>query len=220
MALAPHGFQLVPLATFGFTDDLQGPHRQQLRVSRPFCTDSSYASDDPKIDLEKFCCHLSDGIDLMQIPAMGRNTLLALLSEVGFDLSKFPTYKQFSSWLGLSPNNKVSGGKVISSHTPKRKNRLSEALQRAANVIGNMKDNPLSEFFYRVAYKKGRMTAITATARKLSVIIWKMLTNKENYKPIENEKYKEKIREQRLKNIKKQIVSLNINQEELVLLTS
>ena len=46
MALAPHAFQLVPLATFGFTDDLQGPHRQQLRVSRPFCTDSSYASDD------------------------------------------------------------------------------------------------------------------------------------------------------------------------------
>jgi hypothetical protein len=175
---------------------------------------------DPKIDLEKFCYQLSGGIDLMQIPAMGRNTLLALLSEVGFDLSKFPTFKQFSSGLGLSPNNKVSGGKVISSHTPKRKNRLSEALQRAANVIGNMKENPLSEFFHRVAYKKGRMTAITATARKLSVIIWKMLTNKENYKPIENEKYKEKVRQQRLKNIKKQIVSLNINQEELVLLTS
>ena len=175
---------------------------------------------DPKIELEKFCYQLSGGIDLIQVPAIGRNTLLSLISEVGFDLSKFPTSKQFASWLGLAPNNKVSGGKVISSHTPKRKNRLSEALQRAANVIGNMKDNPLSEFFRRVSFKKGRMSAITATARKLAVIIWNMLTKKENYKPIENDKYKEKIRTQRIKNIKKQLTSLNISQDELVYLTA
>jgi len=183
-------------------------------------TTLSNHKNDPKIDLEKFCYQLSGGIDLMQIPAMGRNTLLAIVSEVGFDLSKFPTAGQFSSWLGLSPNNKVSGGKVISSHTPKRKNRLSEALQRAANVIGNMKNNPLSEFFHRIAYKKGRMTAITATARKLSVIIWKMLTNKENYKPIENEKYREKVRTQRIKTIKKQLTLLDLNQDELDLITA
>jgi len=170
---------------------------------------------DPKIELEKFCYQLSGGIDLMEIPAIGRNTLLSLVSEVGFDLSKFPTAKQFSSWLGLSPNSKVSGGKVISSHTPKRKNRLSESLQRAANVIGNMKDNSLTDFFNRVTFKKGRMSAITATARKLSVIIWKMLTKKETFKPVENIVYKEKIRIQRIKNIKKQLTLLNINKEEL-----
>jgi len=170
---------------------------------------------DPKIDLEKFCYQLSGGIDLMEIPAVGRNTLLTVLSEVGFDLSKFPSAKQFSSWLGLSPNSKVSGGKVISSHTLKRKNRLSEALQRAANVIGNMKNNPLTDFFNRISHKRGRMSAITATARKLSVIIWKMLTKKETFKPVENIVYKEKIRGQRIKNIKKQLTLLNIDKEEL-----
>jgi len=109
----------------------------------------------------------------------------------------------------------MSGGKVISSHTPKRKNRLSEALQPSANVIGNMKDNPLSDFFKRVSNKKGRTTAITGTARKMSVIIWNMLNKKEVYKPIENIVYKEKIRIQRIKNIKKQVTLLNIDKEEL-----
>lgn len=171
---------------------------------------------DPKINLEKFCFELSGGIDLMQVPAIGRNTLLTFLSEVGFDMSKFPTSAQFTSWLGLSPNNKVSGGKVISSHTPKRKNRLSEALQHAANVIGNMKDNPLTEFFKRIAYKKGRMTAITATARKLAVILWTMLTKKCNYNYMPNDEYKEKIRMQRVKSIQKQIVFLNVQAKELL----
>jgi transposase len=60
---------------------------------------------DPKIDLDRYSYELSGGIDLMQIPAIGRSTLLALISEVGLDVSKFSTYKQFSSWLGLSPNN-------------------------------------------------------------------------------------------------------------------
>ena len=175
---------------------------------------------DMKIDLEKFCFQLSGGIDLMQVPAIGRNTLLSLVSEVGFDLSKFPTAQHFASWLALAPNNKVSGGKVISSHTPKRKNRLSEALQRAANVIGNMKDNPLSEFFHRIAFKKGRMSAISATARKLAVIIWNMLTKKENYNYMPNEEYKEKIRSQKIKNIKKQIASLRLKPEDLIFVTT
>lgn len=175
---------------------------------------------DPKIDLDRYSYELSGGIDLMQVPAMGRSTLLALMSEVGFDLSSFPSPKQFASWLGLSPNNKISGGKILSSHTGKRKNRLSEALLRAANVIGNMKDNPLAEFFHRIAYKKGRMVAITATARKLSNIIWYMLQRKEAYNYMPNEEYKEKIRLQKLKTIQRQIVNLGIKQEEIVFVTA
>lgn len=175
---------------------------------------------DPKIDLDQYSYELSGGIDLMQIPAIGRSTVLALISEVGFDLSKFPTPEQFASWCGLAPINKISGGKVLSSHTGKRKNRLSESLLRAANVIGNMKDNPLAEFFHRIAYKKGRMVAITATARKLSTIIWYMLTKKEQYNYMPNEQYKQNIRLQKLKNIQKQILNLGIKQEELGFVTA
>jgi len=159
---------------------------------------------------------MSGGIDLMKIPAFGRNTLLVLMSEVGFDLSKFPTAKNFTSWLSLSPNNKISGGKILSSRTAKRKNRLTEALQHSANVIGNMKDNALSEFFHRIAFKKGRMHAITATARKLAVIIWNMLTKKQQFSYIENNEYKEQIRQTKIRKAQKLIKSAGISAEELI----
>jgi hypothetical protein len=170
---------------------------------------------DPKIGLEKFALKMTGGIDLMQIPAFGRNTLLVLMSEVGFDLSKFPTSKNFTAWLSLSPNNKISGGKILSSRTPKRKNRLTEALQHAANVIGNMKDNPLTDFFHRIAYKKGRMHAITATARKLAVIIWNMLTKKQQFSYITNTEYKEQIRQTKIRKAQKLIKTAGISLDEL-----
>ncbi len=172
---------------------------------------------DPKINIEKYAFLLSGGINLTAIDGISRNVVLTLLSEVGLDMSKFTTAKHFCSWLGLAPNNKISGGKVLSSHTPKRKNRLAEALRNAANVIGNLKDNPLSEFFHRVAYKKGRMVAITATARKLATIIWNMLTKKEQFETIDNEEYKKKIRDQRIKKIQRQIIQMQISSNELKL---
>lgn len=91
---------------------------------------------------------------------------------------------------------------------------------RAANVIGNQKDNPLAEFFHRVAYKKGRMVAITATARKLSNIIWYMLNRKEAYNYMPNEEYKARIRLQRVKNIQRQIVNLGITKQEIAFVTA
>jgi transposase len=139
------------------------------------------------------------------------------MSEIGFDLSSFPTKKHISSWLALSPNQKITGGKVKSSHTPKRKNRVSEALRNSANVIGNMRNNPLSDFFHRVAYKKGRAHAITATARKLGVIIYIMLTRKQQYMPLGNEQYKKQIRLQKIKRMQKLIVKLGITKNEIKL---
>ncbi|MCH7408958.1 transposase [Belliella sp. DSM 111904] len=96
------------------------------------------------------------------------------MSEVGMEgIKKFKTAKHFASWLRLAPNNKVSGGKVLSSKVPKGSNRLKIALRNAANAIGNLKDStPLRDFFQRISYRKGRISAISATERKLAVIIW------------------------------------------------
>ena len=93
----------------------------------------------------------------------------------------FPSSKHFVSWLRLAPNNKISGGRIISSKTPKGKNSLALALRQAANSIGNTKDHPLKKFFSRIAYRKGRGAAITATARKLAVILYHMITKKEDF---------------------------------------
>lgn len=106
------------------------------------------------------------------------------MSEVGPDgFKKFETAKQFASWLRLAPNNKISGGKVLSNKIPKGSNRLKIALRNAANAIGNLKDTHLSDFFKRVAYRRGRTAAVSATARKLAVIIWNIIVKKVAYNP-------------------------------------
>ena len=124
-----------------------------------------------------------DGVDLFAIEGMSHSTILSLMSEIGPEgFKKFKTSKQFTSWLRLAPNNKISGGKILSNKVPKGSNRLKIALRQAANAIGNLKDTPLG-FFRRVAFRKGRHSAVSATARKLAVIIWNMVTKKMAYDP-------------------------------------
>ena len=72
----------------------------------------------------------------MKIEGLSHATILSIMSEVGPDgFRKFETAKQFASWLRLAPNNKISGGKVLSKKVPKGSNRLKIALRNAANAI-------------------------------------------------------------------------------------
>ena len=136
------------------------------------------------IDLNQASFQYFGGIDLMAIEGLGHSTILSIISEVGPEgFKKFESAKQFTSWLRLAPNNKISGGKLLSSKTPKGSNRLKIALRNAANAIGNLKDTHLSNFFNRVCYRKGRTVAVSATARKLAVIIWNMIVKKIPYQP-------------------------------------
>lgn len=136
------------------------------------------------IDLNQASFQYFGGVDLMAIEGLGHSTVLSIISEVGPEgFSKFETAKHFTSWLRLAPNNKISGGKLLSSKTPKGSNRLKIALRNAANAIGNLKDTHLSNFFNRVCYRKGRTVAVSATARKLAVIIWNMVVKQIPYQP-------------------------------------
>jgi transposase len=136
------------------------------------------------LDLNQVSFQYFEGIDLMKIEGVGHATVMTIISEIGLDgFSKFNTSKQFASWLRLAPNNKISGGKVLSNQIARGSNRLKIALRQAANCIGNLKDTHLSDFFRRVCIKRGRASAVSATARKLSVIIWTMITKKIQYDP-------------------------------------
>jgi transposase len=152
------------------------PEKQELHIDKkPYKRINKNA---PKnIDLNLKSYQMSKGIDLLAIEGMSYNTVLSIMSEVGYEgIKKFKTAKHFTSWLRLAPNNKVSGGKVLSSKVGKGSSRLKIALRNAANAIGNLKDStPLRDFFNRINFRKGRVAAITATARKLAVIIWNML---------------------------------------------
>ena len=109
------------------------------------------------------------------------------MSEIGPEgFNKFPTAQHFASWLKLAPNNKISGGRILSIRIPQGSNRLKIALRNAANAVGNLKDTDLAKFFPKIAFKKGRQTAINATARKIAVILWNMITKRQPYMPKNN----------------------------------
>ena len=125
-----------------------------------------------------------DGVDLLAIPAVSHSTVLTFMSELGPQgIRKFSSAKKFASWLRLAPNNKISGGRTLSNRIPKGSNRLKIALRNAANAVGNLKDSDLGKFFKKIAFRKGRQAAITATARKIAVILWHMITKKQSYNP-------------------------------------
>lgn len=157
------------------------------------------------------------GVDLLAIEGMSHSTVLSIMAEIGLEgFNKFKSSKEFVSWLRLAPNNKISGGKVLSSKIPKGSNRLKIALRQAANAIGNLKDTHLSDFFKRVAFRKGRQAAVSATARKLGVIIWNMITKQQPYNPPTQYLFLDQKRKLGLvKRIRKQMDKFNIKPEEV-----
>ena len=168
-------------------------------------------------DLNQIAFRYFDWVDLFAIEGLSNSTVLTIMSEIGPQgFKKFGSSKQFSSWLRLAPNNKISGGKTLSNRVPKGSNRLKIALRQAANAIGNLKDTHLSDFFRRVAYRKGRHSAFSATARKLAVIIWNMVTKKIEYQPPKQYLFLDQKRKLGLVNrIKKQIDKFELKPEDM-----
>ncbi len=162
-----------------------------------------------------------NGVDLLAIEGVSYATILSIMSEIGPEgFRKFKTSKEFVSWLRLAPNNKISGGKVLSSRVPKGSNRLKIALRQAANAIGNLKDTDLSDFFRRIAYRKGRQAAVSATARKLGVIIWTMITKKVPYKPSKEYLFLDQKRKLGIvKRIQKQITKFELSKNNFEFVT-
>ncbi|MBF9255766.1 IS110 family transposase [Pontibacter sp. 172403-2] len=170
-----------------------------------------------QMDLNQLAFQYFNGVDLLKIEGVSHSTVIALMSEVGPEgIRKFGSAKQFSNWLRLCPNTKVSGGRVLSSHIPKGSNRLKIALRNAANAIGNLRDTHLSDFFRRVAFRKGRQAAVSATARKLAVIIWNMLSKGVQYQPPTQYLFLDEKRKLKLvQRIKKNIAKLDLKPEDV-----
>lgn len=120
------------------------------------------------------------GVDLTAIEGVGVMTAMVYLTEVGPDLSRFPSEKHFSSWLGLCPDNRISGGRVLSSHTRKVINRLSDALRLAATSL-ERSQSALGAFYRRMKARLGNAEAVTATAHKLARLIYRLVKHGEAY---------------------------------------
>ena len=114
------------------------------------------------------------GVDLTSLPGLDALTAQTVLSECGLDLSRFATEKHFSSWLGLCPNHQITGGKIRRRRTRKVRHRAAQALRLAAQSLHKSK-TALGAYYRRMRGRLGPAKAITATAHKLALLVYRML---------------------------------------------
>lgn len=149
------------------------------------------------------------GVDLMQIDGLNSVSVLTLISETGLDTSKWKSEKNFTSWLGLSPNNKITGGKIISSKTKKVKSRANNVFRLAAQSLLRNKSY-LGGFYRKQRYRLGTEKAIVATARKIAVIYYNMLKYGQSYYDYGCEYYEQKYRERNIKYLRRKAKELGL----------
>ena len=128
---------------------------------------------EPRFDIRP-SLHLLTGVDLSQIDGLAPYSALKLVSEIGTDMCRWPSEKHFTSWLTLAPKNKVSGGRLLSSQTQPSANRAAAILRMAAMSLGRTQ-TALGAFYRRLAFRVGKAKAITATARKLAILVYRTL---------------------------------------------
>jgi transposase len=118
--------------------------------------------------------HLTGGVDLTHIHGMAPLSAVKLLAEIGTDMSRWPTEKHFTSWLTLAPRNRITGGRLVSSRTQSSANRAAGILRMIAMSLGRT-NTALGAFYRRLAARIGKPQAITATARKLAILVYRAL---------------------------------------------
>ena len=150
------------------------------------------------------------GVDLTSINGMNENSVLKVLAETGTDMSYWPTEKHFSSWLGLSPNNKITGGRVLSSKTKPTANRAAAAFRMSAYALYRS-NSALGAFYRRQRARLGAPKAITATAHKLARIFYNMLKNGTEFVDRGKDYYEKQYRNRVTKNLKKRAANLGFH---------
>lgn len=140
------------------------------------------------------------GVDLTQIHGIGPYLALRLVAECGTDLSRWRTAHHFTSWLTLAPGCRISGGKVLSAHTRKTKNRVTAHLRLAAVTIGRT-NTALGAFYRRLSARIGKAKAVTATARKIAILFYNAMRFGMAYQDPGADHYEQKYRERVVKGL-------------------
>ena len=144
---------------------------------------------------------------MTQIHAIGPYTALRLVSEIGTDMRRWPSEKHFTAWLTLSPKNKISGGKILSSKTMPSTNRAAAMLRMCAMSVGRT-STALGAYYRRLAYRVGKAKAITATARKIAILVYRTLQGDFHYEDPGAMAYESQHRRRTLRNLRKRAQTL------------
>jgi transposase len=153
------------------------------------------------IDL-RFHLFRMTGVDLAQIEGIDELTALKIISEIGPDVSAWPTVKHFCSWLGLAPGTKITGGKVLSGRTKPCANRVATALRISARSLWRS-NSAVGAFLRRKSAHLGKPKAITATAHKLARLVYYMLKYGMEYVVRSQQQYEEEHRQRMIRNLKR-----------------
>jgi len=161
---------------------------------------------EPHFDLRTHLYRIT-GVDFTQIDGLNALSVQNIISEVGLDPGAFPTVKHFTSWLGLCPNNRITGGHIKSSNTRKVVNRAATAFRIAAQSLSTSL-SALGAYYRRMRSRLGAPKAVTATAHKLARIFYHLWKTGDQYKDIGIDYYEQKYKERILKNMKRKAKKL------------
>jgi transposase len=168
----------------------------------------SRARNAPKFDVREHLFKIS-GVDLTRIDGIDVTTAMTVLSEIGVDMSRFKTVKHFTSWLGLCPGTKISGGKVLNSATKRSANRATQALKLAAVALRSSR-SALGAYYRRMCARMDKAKAVTAAAHKLARLIYLMITKGEEYVDQGQLYYEERYRERVVRSLAKKATELGM----------
>jgi len=180
---------------------------QAQPLPAPRTTHRTPQRNEPRFDARSECYRVL-GVDLTAVPSFQTPTVLVLLAELGPAFAeKFPSAKHFSSWLGLCPDNRISGGKILSVSTRQINSRVAEALRLAAQSLVHAK-NYFGDLYRRWKAKLGAPKAVTAMAHKLARILWHLLKFKQPFNPEIFRKEEEHQQKKKLKRLHNTAASL------------
>jgi transposase len=138
------------------------------------------------------------GVDLVAVMGLSSSSVQTIISEIGTDMTRFPSVKHFAAWLGLAPRNDISGGKVLRSRTQKVANRTSQAFRQAAQAVSRS-DSALGAYYRAMRARKGPEQATVATAHKIARIVYHLLKYGKAYEEESADAYEQKRQERELK---------------------
>jgi transposase len=166
------------------------------------------AKNAPRFDLSSELQRIT-GVDLTRIDGIDVMVAQTLVSEVGLDMSRWKTEAHFASWLGLCPDNRISGDKVLGKGTRHVINRAATALRMAANALMRSRTY-LGAQYRRLRTKLGAPKAITAMAHRLARLVYRMLKYGQRYVDKGAEYYEQRYRQQQIQLLSKKAAKLGL----------
>jgi transposase len=180
----------------------------EVKPIRPRPKGKKASKNAPQFDLRTELYRIT-GIDWAQVNGFDVLTAQTVIAECGADLNAFPSERQFTSWLGLVPTNEQSGGKILNRRTRKVVNRAAVAFRSAAITLLRSRSY-LGAQYRRLRTRLGAPKAITAMARKLACLFFRLIKHGQQYVDKGNEYYEARYREQQIRSLAKRAQKLGV----------